>query len=147
MRLAMMAAVLDNRDADTVADVRTSGTSSPPKELLAQRQPADPCQGNLLPHRDRRHVQTQVRDHGLGRRALLITSCSLLVLILFLLSSTNSRSLSLLAAIFQFRSQPGFSIDHFTLFMIIGPSRFVWVRPLDAMILIAYLNRQRWICR
>ena len=53
MRLANKAAVLDNRGADTSADVRTSGTGSSPKELLAQRQPGDNCQGDLLSHRDR----------------------------------------------------------------------------------------------
>ena len=149
MRLAKKAAVPDNRDTDTSADVRTSGTGSSPEELRTQRQSEDTCQGYLLPYRDRRNVQTQVRDQGLGRRAFLITPCSpLLLMILFLSSSTNLRSSLLLAAAsLQFQSQPGFLMDLLTLDMTIGPSRFAWVRTLDAVILMAYLKRQRWICR
>ncbi len=84
MRLVKKAAVLDNRDTDTSVDVRTSGTGSSPEELHAQRQSGDSCQGDVLPHRDRRNVQTQVRDQGLGRRAFLVTPSSpLLLMILF----------------------------------------------------------------
>ena len=149
MRLAKKAAVLDNRDTDTSADVRTSGTGSSPEELHAQRQPGDTCQGDLLPHRDRRNVQTQVRDPSLGRRAFPITPCSPLHLMMFFfIFSTNLHSLLLLAAAsLQVRSQTGFSMDSFTLDMTMGPSRFAWVRPLDAVILMAYLNGQRWIYR
>ena len=99
MRLANKAAVLDNRDTDASADVRTSRTGSSPEELRTQRQSGDTCQGYLLPYRDRRNVQTQVRDQGLGRRAFLMTLCSpLLLMILFSSFSTNLRSSLLLAA-------------------------------------------------
>ena len=149
MRLAKNGAVLDNRDTDTSADVHTSGTGSSPEELHAQRQPGDTCQGNLLPHRDRRNVQTQVRDQGLGRRMFPMTPCSPLhLIILFSISALICAHWLLLAATsLQVRSQTGFSMDLFILDMAMDPSRFAWVRPSDAVILIANMNGQRWICR
>jgi hypothetical protein len=59
--------------ADNFADVPTTREGSLTEELYAGGEHRDTRSGHVLPDRGGRHVQTQVRDQGIGHISLHIT--------------------------------------------------------------------------